>query len=283
MPKLSVLYITYNRSELLQESLYSLKKAIEDTELDCEFVLSDDASTDQHKNILQTLGFDVVSIASQNAGLGANCNRGLGSCSGDYIMQLQDDWLYNAGAREIIAALEIFQLQPKVGIIQFNQTGSDLPRHRISSPHGFNFDLLANDHLPWGRRCSIRPYSDQPHIKRREFVADIGGYMEGVPMEVMENDYKKRVANQSKWHVAQLVQSEPIFRHLGEQKSFRKNSGTAARRGLAGSGLQFGRTPIRRIAIFFDHLASLARYFSLFWTRALVGKLRVKLIGRDFE
>ena len=84
---------------------------------------------------------------------------------------------------------------------------------------GYLFKVFKNDHLPWIRKCGLRPYSDNPHIKRREFINDVGAYLEGVPMTYCENEYRRRVANQNRWRVA-MIEDKSNFVHLGARSSF---------------------------------------------------------------
>jgi glycosyltransferase involved in cell wall biosynthesis len=218
---LSCLYITYNRSSLLEKSLNSIRENLRALPMSEEFVVADDCSSEAHLNVIELLPFDTRVIAKKNMGLGANSNKGILACKGEYILQLQDDWLFVGKSEDILRALAILESDPQVGIVQLNITKSDLQHEHKTTAQGGCYIVFPNDFLPWNRSCGFRPYSDQPHIKRRQFVEDLGPYLEGVPMTEMENQYKKRVANQSRWKVACLSQTDSLFEHLGEALSFR--------------------------------------------------------------
>lgn len=217
---LSCLYITYNRSELLARSLNLLKPAIEDCGFKVEYVVSDDGSSQSHISCINKLDFDLRIYANVNEGLGKNCNKGLRACNMPLILQVQDDWSLGGQPQTIADAVEILTTDSEVGIVQLNLTSSDLPSEKRCTPNGVKYQVFANDMVPWNRACGKRPYSDQPHIKRGEFVDDLGPYLEHVPMTVMENEYKKRVANQHRWHVASFLTEETCFTHMGEEESF---------------------------------------------------------------
>ncbi|UZR28730.1 glycosyltransferase family 2 protein [Methylococcus mesophilus] len=206
----SFLFITYNRSELLTKSFTSLREAVLALGLPVEFVVSDDASSLEHQVVINSLGFDVLSISDINRGLGANQNRGIASCKGGFIFQIQDDWIFVGQPSDLTDAVQVMESDPEVGIVQLTDVSSDLPSERRITRGGVMYDVFRNDQLPWDRDCGLRPYSDHPHVKRISFVKEIGSYLEGVAMGVMENDYKRRIATQKRWRVAQMT-SKRIF------------------------------------------------------------------------
>lgn len=215
---ISFLFITYNRSDLLDKAFTTLCEAVSKTSLSAEFVVSDDASGPEHQAAIAGLGFDKRVMATHNAGLGANQNKGLANCQGELIFQIQDDWIFVGQPTDITSAIDILRSDPEIGIVQLTEVWSDLPFERRVTPSGVAYEVFKNDHLPWNRDCGRRPYSDCPHVKSPEFVNDIGPYLEGVRMSVTENDFKRRVANQSRWRVA-MISSRELFTHIGAEHS----------------------------------------------------------------
>lgn len=214
---ISILFITYNRSDLLQLAVNSIRPAILELGMQVEFVVADDSSDLEHLEVINQLNFDLRLISPINRGLGANQNLGLNKCKGKYILHIQDDWIFTGKSADIINAIKILQSNPAIGILQLTTVLSDLPTESRNLD-ACEFVVFKNDGLPWFRSCGVRPYSDRPHLKRREFFDDIGPYLEGVPIGPCENDYKKRVANQNKWLVGQLVVPS-LFQNMGEQVS----------------------------------------------------------------
>lgn len=216
---ISFLFITYNRSDLLVKSFSSLREAALNLGVPVEFVVADDASDREHQMIINRLGFDTRSISDVNRGLGSNQNSGIASCKGELIFQIQDDWIFVGQPSDLTDAIQVLQSDPKVGIVQLTDVMSDLPSVRRVTSSGVAYDVFRNDRLPWNRDCGLRPYSDCPHIKTTRFVEEMGPYLECVPMTVTEHDFKRRIATQGRWCVAQMS-SRKLFIHIGAEHSF---------------------------------------------------------------
>lgn len=217
--EISFLLITFNRSHLLAKTLRSLREAVIEAELkNARFIVADDASSIDHQKIIDSLEFDAKVMANINSGLGANQNRGLAYCNSEYIFQIQDDWIYTGEASFLKEAIEILKSDADIGIVQLTPVNSDVSFEVRSTSTGCLYKVFKPDRAPWHRHCSLRPYSDNPHVKSRNFIKDIGAYLEGVRMSVTENDYKFRVANQNKWLVAQIMKSD-LFKHIGFDES----------------------------------------------------------------
>lgn len=214
---ISVVFITFNRSQLLLRAIASLRPALEGLGCPYELIVADDCSDPEHLEAIRSLEGVTLVQAVVNSGLGANANAGLRACRGEWILQVQDDWEYAGNSHDIARAIDVMEQDSSVGIVQLTPVHSDLPSARRESMSGAHV-VFANDGLPWRRACNLRPYSDCPHIKRREFVDRVGPYLEGVPMTVCESDYQRRVSCQRTWRVAQLLGS-PLFVHLGEAHS----------------------------------------------------------------
>lgn len=220
---ISFLFITYNRSDLLAKAFTTLREAVLKTGLSAEFIVSDDASSPEHQKIINTLGFDTCAIATVNVGLGANQNKGLANCKGELIFQIQDDWIFVGQPSDLTNAIHVLQSDPEVGIVQLTEVWSDLPSERRVTQNGVAYDVFRNDRLPWNRDCGLRPYSDLPHVKSVNFVEEMGPYFEGVRMGLTENNFKRRVANQGRWRVAQMS-SRKLFIHIGAEHSLNPGS-----------------------------------------------------------
>jgi glycosyltransferase involved in cell wall biosynthesis len=215
----SVLFITYNRSDLLTRAFDSLRDSLDFYSMAIEFIVSDDGSAPEHVRVIEGLTFDKRVMSVSNTGLGANCNRGLASSRGEYILQIQDDCLFVGSPDLLSLAISVMRADPEVGQIQLTKQAPTVPHQYRCLADGTRYVVFDNDGISRRRPCGDRPYSDQPHLKRRQFVADIGPYAEGVAMTSMELDYQQRVACQQRWRVAYLPQ-ERSFDHLGAERSF---------------------------------------------------------------
>jgi len=216
---ISVLFISYNRSDLLEIAFRSIRERVDFGNLHVEFVVSDDASDPAHLSRVRSLPFHKRVLSAANMGLGNNCNKGIAAVEGHYILQVQDDCEF-VGERTLVStAVQILQADPEVGSVQLTHQTLDVVHEIRCLEDGTRYRIYENDGISRRRDCGARPYSDQPHLKRRQFCADIGPYMEGVEMSEMELDYQQRVACQRRWRVAS-IELAPGFKHLGASRSF---------------------------------------------------------------
>src|SRR5687768_11695344 len=166
---LSVLFVTYNRSDLLEISVAAIRERIALDDMRVEFVVADDGSSEHHQRRLRDLRFDACAIARANGGLGRNCNNGIAATRGRYILQIQDDCEFIGSSDLIRTAIDVMEGDPQIGTIQLTWQTPDVPHESRTTREGVNYVVFHNDGLPGLRACGERPYSDQPHLKRREF------------------------------------------------------------------------------------------------------------------
>ena len=229
LPKISVLFVTYNRSQTLVPTYESFLASTDYPRDRLELILCDDGSNRFHRDIIERLPFD-IRIFGKNAGLGANCNRGLEAATGDLILQLQDDWLLTGDGDYLRKACRVLDAYDDIGMVLFRDrpelTGSttrelDGLTVRVLEPHLDACGVLV--------RVGDGAYSDNPHLKRREFHAIVGGYADKVPMTEMELRMSRAIAAQSRYKVA-TVDGLEVFEHIGAPFSF--NPGARRQRRL---------------------------------------------------
>ena len=86
MVDLSVVFVTYNRSNLLTISIDSLKGALESSGLSYELIIADDCSSGEHKKRIYEIHNVQVVRTKDNSGLGANVNNGIAHAKGRLIL-----------------------------------------------------------------------------------------------------------------------------------------------------------------------------------------------------
>ena len=88
--KLSVIVTNYNKSEWLPPLLETLKNQKND---EVEYIIIDDASTDNSKEILDNLDRDIFKVIchTENIGIGLTRQEGLDVSVGDYIAYIDGD------------------------------------------------------------------------------------------------------------------------------------------------------------------------------------------------
>lgn len=106
-PFLSIVVPIYNVERYLRKCLQSLQEV---SDIDCEFILVDDGSTDKSGAIADTFAADdnrAIVIHQDNAGLGFARNAGLNRCRGRYIAFVDsDDWLDKGAYSEMLKIME---------------------------------------------------------------------------------------------------------------------------------------------------------------------------------
>lgn len=215
----SVLFITYNRSDLLKIALQSIRERMDFGNLRVEFVVSDDASDAPHHSKILSMPFDKFVIAERNMGLGNNQNKGIAATSGRYILEIQDDFEFIGDKVLIFTALEILESDHDVGIIQLTNETPSAPHEVRYLENGTRYLVFENDGIPQLRDTGARPYSDRPHLKRRQFCEEIGPYRECMRLDLMELTYQQQVACQTRWRVASIAQASS-FVNRGVERSF---------------------------------------------------------------
>lgn len=98
-PLVSVLLITFNQEEFIEESLHS---AIAQDYQNLEVVVADDASTDGTPAIIRRYAAEypkriIPLLGNKNLGITGNSNRALALCRGDYIALLGGDDVFLPG------------------------------------------------------------------------------------------------------------------------------------------------------------------------------------------
>jgi hypothetical protein len=251
-PALSLVFLTYNRSDLLARAFDAIVPPLA-AQLPggLETIISDDHSNAAHQAVIRGLGATHVLVAPRNRGLGNNHNKALAACTATYVLSLQDDWLFTGTVATIRAAMGILERDADVGIVEFLPPSVPIPCERRRTPDGVGYDVYVNDALPHPRASGSRPYSDRPHLKTRAFIDDLGPYREDLPMTTSELDFQQRVACQARWRVA-WIDAPPAFEHLGAERSFNPGQRRAERLArlealpLLGNAMRLLRPRLRR-------------------------------------
>lgn len=176
-PKVSVLMPVYNGSDYLQESIDSI---LSQTYTDFEFVIIDDASTDDTWAILQhNAGRDPrirLLQNPQNLGLIMTLNKGIEAATGQYIARQDADdiSLPQRLAREV----QVMDGQPdcvmvssNIQVIQNDNPAIIEVLNRACSPERVTWYLLFYNHV--GGHSQV--------MYRRDAVMALGGYSQAQP------------------------------------------------------------------------------------------------------
>ena len=172
-PRVSVLMAVHNGERYLREAVDSV---LTQTYSDFEFIVVDDASTDDSPSILGSYGDSRLRVIrnERNLGLTASLCRGLRAARGELIARQDDDDLSMSSrlAKQVVyldSRPEVVLLGSRVDLIDWR--GRPLGRertYRAVTPDGVRWQLLFGN-----------PFVHSAVMFRREIIADrLGGYDE---------------------------------------------------------------------------------------------------------
>lgn len=147
--------------------------------------------------------------------MGANTNSGLLAAKGEFILQLQDDWLCVGPKNWLNLALELLKSREDVGLVRL-RTPCRFEGESVVLSNGVQAQLYENQ--GYSRRSEYC-YTDNPHLKRRDVHSDLGLYREDLSMPATELDFCARFDLQDRWRVG-WINDLSVFEHKGELESF---------------------------------------------------------------
>lgn len=185
---LSILITHYNRVSALMECVKALREF--DFEMPYEIVVSDDGSEPQNIKIIEGLDIDILVTAPKNQGLAANINKGIKSCSGDYMLYVQEDFFMGKDFKNVF--LE--------GCHLLKDDKLDMVRYRAN--YKFNHLMPCSDRIFLIPKFSFRNfnintfrYSDHPFLTTLNFFEKFGYYLENTSVGYGETEYAIRIMN----------------------------------------------------------------------------------------
>ena len=214
-PLVSVIFVTYKRHHLLKRTLDSLLENTDYPRSRLELIVCDDGSDSETQAEIRKMPFDRYCLSLKNQGMGANTNRGLRLAEGDFILQLQDDWLCLGPSYWLDVAICCLREREDVGLIRL-RTPCNTGGVNITLSDGRTCSIYGPAHYESNQEYG---YTDNPHVKTRAFVRDVGYYREDLSMPETEIEYCRRVDQQTKWKVGWL-EGMSIFEHIGADETF---------------------------------------------------------------
>lgn len=183
-PGVTLLITHFNRSGSLERLLASFR------ELNCHFdeiVVSDDASRPEHQAKLKALqpvyNFRLITSPTPgNKGFANNINKGQDAVTTPYTLYIQEDFVPLAGCQPHLAeALQIMKEHPELDYIRF----WSFYRYPTLKPFGKGFSETI--YSPWNlSHLKFFMYSDNPHLRRSNFLQKFGRYQEDIDGNISE-------------------------------------------------------------------------------------------------
>lgn len=192
-PDISVVIATYERGNLLIQSLEHLRLNLEYAGK-VNYVLADDGNLDETARLIRAefasedfdKGFRWEIVGGERLGLGGNVNRALKAIKTDIVLQLQDDYFLRRPL-DLTPHVEKLLADPTAGWI------------RLRLLNGQRFTASIEDRYWRVNWFSDEGYicSDQPHIKHMRFHQHFGYYPEGLRVADTENEWCWRVRQEA--------------------------------------------------------------------------------------
>jgi len=181
-PGVTLMVTHYNRSASLDRLLATFR------ELGCRFadiVISDDASKPPHQEKLKALqaayNFRLITTA-KNTGFPGNMNKGQDAVTTPYTLYVQEDFVPLPGCGpHLLDALQIMNETQEVDYIRF----WSFYRFPTLKPFGKGFSETV--YKPWNMsHLKFFMYSDNPHMRRSNFLQKFGRYQENLDGNISE-------------------------------------------------------------------------------------------------
>lgn len=218
IPKVSVVFITYNRPEFLLKAITGFKLNCKYPNL--ELIVSDDCSEPPIEEHLKDFPIDIFTKTEINQGLGANSNNGLRAATGEFILHNQDDFVCISNEPFIEKSIAIMEKHFEVGLVRLHHLTPFPNKTNHTLSDGTPYSILKFDQ-PIDMKNRIYIYSDHPHLKRANFHDKCGYFAEGLKVGETEDEFCNRFNSNQSYMVATLWRTD-LFKNMGLTKSTRK-------------------------------------------------------------
>lgn len=212
LPPVTVLICTYDRYEMLIETIRRLHEYIEYPAEKLQWVICDDHSPGKYRanlakdKALADLNLEVVTTPT-NSGWAANVNNGLAAVQTDYIFFSEDDYFATAGIM-LNGMTALMETNPKIGMVRARGVaGTHIVAHLNEADiSAYVPDWRDGSGLPgkiayWQiDQGSYTPYiySNGPHLKHRRFHEYYGNYPTGLLLGETEEAFAHTVKDKMK-------------------------------------------------------------------------------------
>ncbi len=207
-PEITLLITHYNRSASLERLLASFK------ELNCSFgeiIVSDDGSKPEQLaklNAIQPVYNFRLVTTPKNQGFPHNFNKGQDAVKTPYTLYVQEDFVPSGiFPGHLKDALEFIDEDKSLDYIRF----WSFYRYPTLKPYGKGFSEEVFS--PWNMsHLKYFMYSDNPHLRRSNFLEKFGRYKEGEKSDIAE--YKMAVSFlQNKGKALFYEEHSTLFEH----------------------------------------------------------------------
>lgn len=247
--KLSVIVVSWNTSKLLDETLYSLRKELDQLPLSFEVFVVDNASSDDSvKMVKEKFPWVKLIVNSKNLGFGSANNQAFKVAVGEYVLLLNPDTIVLPNS--ILPLINFFDTHTKTGIVspQLINTDGSIQKscQRFPTLSGMFFEFIGlRSIFPGVKKFGSFKMLDFDHNHTRQVdqpegacmlipkkvLDSVGWFDEKIFMFFEDVDLCYRI-KQAGWEIWFTVDSK-IIHHLGQAvKKSRPKMIHSAHRGL---------------------------------------------------
>lgn len=192
----SIVVLAHGRPEVTKQTVLSTLKNVELYPGEVEFIFIENGDCDENYEFFQELELDrKVIIRQRNYGINEGLNQGWALSRGEYVMVLENDWHSRVDEDFLTVAKDIFEEQPKIGMIQLRDPRDPHENHGLGKPLYNPFTCDVKDCHSAGVTISRQktkkdhtyllagPYyafNNNPIIIRKEVYRQYGPYPEAM-------------------------------------------------------------------------------------------------------
>lgn len=213
MPKVSVVIPTYNREDLLPETIESV---LAQTYKDFEIIVIDDGSTDNTREVISK--FPIRYFYQENQGVSAALNNGAVLAQGEYVAFLGSDdiWLKDILEREV----EVLDKNPDVGFVysQMYLMDGDGTAFRVKESTFMNSSGIVDREEQLKELLFYCRMIPSATTMRRNCFNEVGGFHTDLSFS---EDYHLFVRLVKRFQVAFIA--EPLVKHRLHRNQLHRN------------------------------------------------------------
>ena len=242
LPHIALLVITYNRADILKETLYALQKHLIYPQDKLHVIVSDDSTSSTYlSSFKRTKAFKVFGAkgvdfrsTDERSGWGKHVNNALDYIATaypqcDYVFQIEDDYVLQVDL-DLTLGAALMDSRPNIGMLRYRGTAGT---HCIY--HQFETDVreygVERDNITYlqmdNASHTLWVYSNGPHLKKLKqtneypsFHEHYGRYLEGAKLGATEENFAHRVIDGMKIGNAPAIAIMPEwvnmhFEHVG--------------------------------------------------------------------
>jgi glycosyltransferase involved in cell wall biosynthesis len=169
-PIISVIMATYNNAEFLESAVLSI---LNQSFKEFEFIIIDDCSTDNTKELLQKITDKRIKIIfnEKNLQLAASLNKGIEQSKGKYVVRMDSDDI--STPNRIEKQVDFMEKNPEIGILGTQYKLID----KYNQVLKYSSNPLTHFQIIWDYLTKMEyPLTHATTIIRRQLLIDAGGY-----------------------------------------------------------------------------------------------------------